>query len=97
MISPDDFSAAFTTAEGWGRFTQRGGGERQTNRIEIRWGRLHLRSLALAVPKCCSGTVLVRIDGHPLRVKTKRLAESLLLSLEPITMTTGQTLEIIVD
>jgi non-lysosomal glucosylceramidase len=49
--SPEDFSAAFTCAEGWGTFTQKRKGKTQNEEIEVRWGRLRLKSLAFAVPE----------------------------------------------
>jgi len=49
-ISPDDFRAAFTTAQGWGSFAQQRTGKAQDEYIEVRWGKLRLKSLAFAVP-----------------------------------------------
>jgi hypothetical protein len=49
-ISPEDFRAAFTAAEGWGTFAQKRNGTTQDEKIEIRWGQLKLKSLAFAVP-----------------------------------------------
>ncbi|RMH04058.1 MAG: hypothetical protein D6702_04310 [Planctomycetota bacterium] len=49
-LGPEDFRAPFTTAEGWGSYAQRIDGERLEARIELRYGRLRLRTLALALP-----------------------------------------------
>ena len=49
-ITPEEFRAAFTAAEGWGTYSQRREGSRQTHKIAIRWGRLRLRSLAFGIP-----------------------------------------------
>jgi len=49
-ITPEDFSAAFTAAEGWGTFAQQRDSKTQTEQIELRWGRLKVKSLAFAVP-----------------------------------------------
>jgi len=49
-ITPDNFRSAFTSADGWGTFSQKRESGSQTNRIELRWGRLHLRKLALDTP-----------------------------------------------
>lgn len=46
-LRPEKFAAAFTAAEGWGSFRQRRTDKRQTARIEVRHGRLRLRTLAL--------------------------------------------------
>ncbi len=51
-ITPEDFRAAFTAAEGWGSFSQtRSGGAVQREKIEVKWGRLRVRTLAFAVPE----------------------------------------------
>ena len=39
-LTPEDFRAPFTTAEGWGTFHQKRDGNAQTEKIELRWGRL---------------------------------------------------------
>jgi non-lysosomal glucosylceramidase len=49
-ITPEDFRAAFTAAEGWGLFLQKRDGKIQRERIELRWGQLSVKSLAFAVP-----------------------------------------------
>jgi uncharacterized protein (DUF608 family) len=50
-MTPDNFRAAFTAAEGWGSFTQTRKADAQREQIELRWGRLKLKSLAFYVPK----------------------------------------------
>lgn len=49
-LTPENFRAAFTTAEGWGSFHQRRVGAVQYERIVVKWGRLRLRTLAFMVP-----------------------------------------------
>jgi non-lysosomal glucosylceramidase len=48
-MTPDEFRSAFTAAEGWGSFTQSRDGTSQTDRIEVRWGKLRLKMLAFEV------------------------------------------------
>jgi non-lysosomal glucosylceramidase len=48
-LTPDNFRAPFTSAEGWGTFTQKRDGRRQHETLEVRWGRIRLRSLAFDV------------------------------------------------
>ncbi|AMV37336.1 GH116 family glycosyl-hydrolase [Planctomyces sp. SH-PL62] len=47
-LSPDDFRAAFTAAEGWGTFAQRREGEALVATVDVRHGRLALATLGLA-------------------------------------------------
>ena len=46
-LSPENFRAAFTTAKSWGSFTQKVDSGRQTAGIEVRFGKLSLKELAL--------------------------------------------------
>jgi uncharacterized protein (DUF608 family) len=50
-LTPDDFRAPFTAAEGWGTLSQKWDGNRQHQRIEVKWGKLRLRTLAFEVPE----------------------------------------------
>jgi len=49
-ITPENFSAAFTAAEGWGTFAQKLDEKTQSEKITVRWGKLSVESLAFAVP-----------------------------------------------
>ena len=49
-ITPDYFSAAFTAAEGWGKFTQTREETTQREKMTVHWGRLNVESLAFAIP-----------------------------------------------
>jgi hypothetical protein len=50
-VTPENFRAAFTAAEGWGSFTQTQAKDLQRELIDLRWGRLNLKTLAFAVPQ----------------------------------------------
>ena len=49
-LTPEDFKAPFTAAEGWGSFSQSRSGKAQINRIEVKWGALRLKTLAFELP-----------------------------------------------
>jgi hypothetical protein len=49
-ITPEDFRAAFTAAEGWGTFSQTRDEKTQREQIHVRWGRLSVKSLAFEIP-----------------------------------------------
>jgi hypothetical protein len=67
-LTPDNFRAAFTTAEGWGTFSQRREPKAQRATIAIRWGRLKLKTLHLAVAEDFQpAQVKVLLAGQPLR------------------------------
>ena len=48
-ITPDNFSAAFTAAEGWGTFSQKAGDGALRAELAVKWGRLRLRTLSLGL------------------------------------------------
>lgn len=50
-LTPENFKAAFTTAEGWGTFRQERSDTVQHEVIELKWGKLRLRSLAFQLPR----------------------------------------------
>ena len=69
-LSPENFRAAFTTAEGWGTFSQQRDGAAQHETIELKWGKLRLRRLAFALAeKTTPKNVRVKADGVELICK----------------------------
>ncbi len=67
-ITPENFRAAFTAAEGWGLFLQKRDSKIQRERIDLRWGQLGLKSLAFAVPdNFRSVKVSVTVAGKPVQ------------------------------
>jgi uncharacterized protein (DUF608 family) len=46
-LTPEDFKGAFTSAQGWGSFTQTMRDGTQTGTIDLKWGVLRLRTLLL--------------------------------------------------
>lgn len=99
-LSPEDFIAPFTAAEGWGRFTQKREGSGQQNTLEVLWGRLRVQTVVLksptekpvqAVAICQSeagetAVTLAQVDRQGRRV--------VIQFAEPVTLQTGQTLRI---
>lgn len=65
-LSPEDFRAAFTAAEGWGVYTQRREGDTWRCSAELRWGKLRLSSVSLGLaPLPPRPRVDVVLDGRP--------------------------------
>jgi uncharacterized protein (DUF608 family) len=66
-LTPEGFRVAFTTAEGWGTFSQKRESKIQREQIELRWGQLGIKSLAFAVPENFrSVKVSVMVAGQPI-------------------------------
>ena len=97
-LSPEDFAAAFTAAEGWGLFRQIRRDGRQENKIEVRCGELPIRTLALDVPKG-TGTdgIAATVAGKPVAVKARIQDSRLVLTFPATTLAEGQLLKIVIE
>ncbi len=63
-ITPEDFRSAFTAAEGWGSYRQERTDAAQTCALEVRRGRLALRTWSVTLPgRHVARGVMVRLDG----------------------------------
>ena len=70
QIHPEDFKAAFTSAEGWGTLSQKAGSTGYNAEVVINWGKLRLRSLSVELPGSVSGkTVEVTANGRAIEAK----------------------------
>jgi uncharacterized protein (DUF608 family) len=72
-LTPDHFQAAFVVAEGWGSFRQERSAAAQTHSLELKWGRLQLRSFGgeLAPDRRLS-RVTARLDSQPVPVTARQ-------------------------
>ncbi len=95
-LSPEDFRAPFTTAEGWGTFTQKHAESAQKDIIAVKWGKLRLRTLAFAVTESVKPTkVQVALQGGDLACRHSRRGGRLLITLAAdVVVEAGQALEI---
>jgi len=98
-LTPENFRAAFTAAEGWGTFAQKRDGRIQRERIELRWGRLSLKSLAFVVPEEFRPLkVSLTAAGKPVesdhKLKDRRV--EIILSKE-LTIYENQALEVTIE
>ncbi len=95
-LSPENFRAAFTTAEGWGTFSQRRGADVQRETIEMKYGKLRLRSLAFdladaAEPK----TVRVAVAGTEAAAKHRLEGNAVVIKLAAdVVLEAGKKLEV---
>src|SRR5579862_8660605 len=96
-VTPHDFRAAFTTAEGWGTYSQNvsNGSTSQTFAIQPKWGKVRLKELKFESD--LNGAVSVRHDARHLKAQVQRDGRSLRVTLEePITLKPKQALRVIV-
>ena len=69
-LSPENFRAAFTAAEGWGTFSQAREAGAQRHRLTLAWGRLRLRTFACQTV-APAASVQVTLDGQPVPATVK--------------------------
>ncbi|MBI2925148.1 MAG: hypothetical protein HYY24_05515 [Verrucomicrobia bacterium] len=98
-LTPEDFKCAFTTAEGWGSFRQTTQAGTLKTALEVKWGKLTLRSLRLALPSAVrSARAQVRLGRKPMRATlTVKGQQAQLEFSEPILLKAGQVLEAVLS
>jgi hypothetical protein len=70
-VTPEDFRAPFTAAEGWGTYSQRQKGGRMRAELKVHYGTVSLRTLVLRMPENAapkSATVVVGGKTVPCKV-----------------------------
>lgn len=94
--SPSEFKSAFTTAQGWGAFSQRVAPDSLTCRIDLKWGVLALRSLAFELPeKLSPRSIEVTSDRRSLSCQHSLQGRRILITLQTVlNLHADQTLEI---
>ncbi|MFA7006678.1 MAG: GH116 family glycosyl hydrolase, partial [Verrucomicrobiia bacterium] len=95
-LTPEDFRAPFTTAEGWGTFQQKLDSERQAAEIAVKHGKLRLKSLSLpAGKKSLAESVKVTVDGNSVSATASIEHGKLLVRLaREQTLSAGQKIEV---
>lgn len=89
-VTPTDFRAAFTAAEGWGLYKQQRRHGQQTCAIEVRYGRLRLRTLAFEVDRRVRS---VTVNGKRVRFRVTGARVLVTLPTET-TVPAGTTLSV---
>jgi hypothetical protein len=76
LWKPDDHASFWSGAEGWGLFTQKREGAKQTDRIEVKHGKLVVRTLVFELPKDSKPSkVSIAVGDKPVEA-THQLTES---------------------
>jgi hypothetical protein len=96
-LTPEHFRAPFTTAEGWGTFSQERGAKGLRAELEVRWGRLRVRTVTLAGDGRMGRTVAVSVGGKPVEAKLEGEGQRLLVTLgTEAAIRTGERLALII-
>ena len=81
-LKPENFRAAFTSAEGWGTYTQRLEVQNAKFEIQLKWGKLRVKTLALAIDeKLPQKTVSVMVNGKAVEAKHTFTDNRLMITL----------------
>ena len=93
-ITPENFKAAFTTAEGWGSFSQQRTDNQQLMNLTIHQGQLRLKTFAFDVaPGAITGNFQFVLNGVPVSATTSRNADRVTVTADsPLTLLAGQSL-----
>lgn len=97
-LTPENFKCAFTAAEGWGSFSQQVRNGVLHARVQLRYGRLRLATLALRPPATIAGhTVTATVAGQTAAARGERSGDRLEVQFEPsCRLEAGQALEVLV-
>jgi non-lysosomal glucosylceramidase len=97
-IHPENFKAAFTSAEGWGSFGQQIQDREMNAALTLRSGRLTIRQLALTDPRASTTTAICNVDGRPVSAASDFQANRALIDFSPpLDLHPGQTLTVRID
>ena len=81
-LTPENFRAAFTAAEGWGTFSQQIQNNRLAASLELKWGRLALNQMTLTVPAGATvGSVQVEHNGQKIQGTLQQTDRRIAISL----------------
>ena len=93
-LTPGDFRCAFTSPDGWGTFSQKDTPQGREARLELRWGSLRLKSLALETAKAANQlTLTIEAAGKPIAAQVKTDGRRVLIRLaQEITLHAGEAI-----
>jgi hypothetical protein len=94
-LTPENFKAAFTSAEGWGTFAQQQDGGGLKAELRLRWGKLKLRTLSLAMAPGAASSASALLGTKPVPVKVSREGRRVSLTFgEAIDLAAGDSITI---
>ncbi len=98
-VTPENFSTAFTAAEGWGTLAQVRDDKSQREQITVRWGKLNVKNLAFAVPyEFRSVKVTVTLGGKAIPIEcTFRKGRLEITFKDRQLVSEGQTLSVTIE
>ena len=90
-MTPEDFRSVFTTAEGWGTYSQSKQGDKLVAKLSLKHGKLKLSQVKLEA----AGVAIARVHGRVLSAKTESAEGKVIVSFEKaVELKGGHELEI---
>lgn len=98
-MNADDYRSAFTASEGWGTLSQKRKASTQTNRVEVGWGSVFLKSLAFDLPDGASAKrVTVTLGDDTLATNVSQEGSRVLVTLQDAChLAEGNSLEVTIE
>ncbi len=98
-LTPENFRAAFTAAEGWGTLAQQRDAKKQREQITVRWGKLNAKTLAFDLPEEFESVeTSVNLEGRIVPSSHKLKDGRLEITLKnKLAISEGQTLSVTID
>jgi len=94
-LQQDDFNSFFSTAEGWGSFSQKREGSTQTNLIELKYGTLKLKQLELKPASRRVKQVSLELSGKPFPSEWEIVQGRLVINFPgPLTLKEGDSIKV---
>jgi hypothetical protein len=95
-INPENFRAAFTTAKGWGSYSQRISARSQTQQVELKYGNLKLNEMQFELGKDVKPLhITARLNDQNVRIRYRLDERKLRISFsKSITLARGDKLSI---
>jgi uncharacterized protein (DUF608 family) len=95
-LTPENFKAPFTAAEGWGSYSQKIADGTMRAELAVKYGKVPLRTMSLVVPEGKSpATVSATLGGKALSASVRENGGAWEVAFDPeVTVEAGQTLEV---
>jgi hypothetical protein len=95
-LTPEDFKAAFTAAQGWGSFSQKQTGNEMTAFLALKYGQLKIKTLnPVSQSRNLAKEVQATLDGKAVPAKCQAVAGRAEITFdELLTIPKGQTLQV---
>jgi len=94
-ITPDHFKAAFTTAEGWGSYSQEISRGTMSAELAVKWGSVTLRSFSLHAPSKPKTAIVTLGDQRIKSTLEAKGGETIVTFKDPLEIPANATLQLV--